>query len=47
LKTDCGGSPYTITAQAWQISTCRYTVKYTFRGSPGISDFGFEYVCLD
>ncbi|ELR14413.1 uncharacterized protein ACA1_380900 [Acanthamoeba castellanii str. Neff] len=28
--------------QAWQISTCVYTVKYTIKGQPGISNFGFQ-----
>jgi hypothetical protein len=44
VASDCGGSPYTITAQAWQIAQCVYTVKYTVQGRPGLSDFGFGYV---
>jgi hypothetical protein len=44
VVSDCGGSPYTITAQAWEIAQCVYTVKYTVQGRPGLSDFGFGYV---
>jgi hypothetical protein len=40
---NCGGSNYAVTAQAWQISACVFTVRYDVKGKPGLSDFGFQY----